>query len=242
MSDILPQNNTLSSGEKNCNYLEKKALKDKNNQDLNNILKDILFALNNNPSQRVITSAENYIKELEMLKLKYETGTYFKSSNPQIYTKREDLIKHIEEITEDFDNLSDEFVLYSDIKKILDNLREYPNQKKELLVSIDKSILPDGAHIDNTTGNIELNILSPILGIGNINLNGVSYNNGAFSISGQKFIINTQSLRGPFLGVTDTYTIIINEVGGGQIQVTLEISKGSYVWVKSLSVHNFKSS
>jgi hypothetical protein len=48
-------------------------LKDKNNQDLNNILKDILFALNNNPSQRVITSAENYIKELEMLKLKYET-------------------------------------------------------------------------------------------------------------------------------------------------------------------------
>lgn len=242
MSDILPQNNTLSSWEKNCNYLEKKALKDKNNQDLNNILKDILFALNNNPSQRVITSAENYIKELEMLKLKYETWTYFKSSNPQIYTKREDLIKHIEEITEDFDNLSDEFVLYSDIKKILDNLREYPNQKKELLVSIDKSILPDWAHIDNTTWNIELNILSPILGIGNINLNWVSYNNWAFSISWQKFIINTQSLRGPFLWVTDTYTIIINEVWWGQIQVTLEISKWSYVWVKSLSVHNFKSS
>jgi hypothetical protein len=177
-----------------------------------------------------------------MLKLKYETWTYFKSSNPQIYTKREDLIKHIEEITEDFDNLSDEFVLYSDIKKILDNLREYPNQKKELLVSIDKSILPDWAHIDNTTWNIELNILSPILGIGNINLNWVSYNNWAFSISWQKFIINTQSLRGPFLWVTDTYTIIINEVWWGQIQVTLEISKWSYVWVKSLSVHNFKSS
>ncbi len=125
------------------NYLEIKALKDKNNEDLSNLLRSIQNRLKSKPSQEVVAFARDVIEDLKMLKQKYETGTYRKAPKAQIYTKREDLVKHIEDVTEDFDNLSDEFELYSDIK----DMKEYPKQESVLL----EFFIADPVHTNTIT-------------------------------------------------------------------------------------------
>ncbi|MCK9272601.1 Ig-like domain-containing protein [Candidatus Gracilibacteria bacterium] len=112
---------------------------------------------------------------------------------------------------------------------ILAVVDQYTNR----LIAIDKTALPAGANIDKPTGNILVDLV-PVIGINNTKLNGAAYAGAGFSILGGKLLINTLSLTPPASG-TDTYVVTIDEVGGGQTLVTVQVEKGS-VKIKSISI------
>lgn len=104
-------------------------------------------------------------------------------------------------------------------------------------IAIDKTILPVGATVDPATGNILQDIV-PALGFNNITLNGAPFTNtGQFSLdtTNNRLIIHTAAIAIPPVGVIHTYIITIDEVGGGQTRVNLQIEHGS-VKIHSMSV------
>ncbi|EKD65919.1 MAG: hypothetical protein ACD_49C00075G0006 [uncultured bacterium (gcode 4)] len=238
MSDILPARNTQSSWEKFGNYSEIQALKDKNNKDLSNLLKKMQTNLENNPSKEAIALARDIIRDLEMLKRKYETGTYRNTLKTWIYRNQEDLIRHIEEMTEDFDNLSDEFEFYSNIRKLLD---EKPGIESPIKIS--ETIFIDWIQLNKDTWNIEVKMETPILGISNNKLNGKRDSDRNFTISWQKFIIKTQSILETIYGKTNIYEITIDTQWWEQIVVTMEVEKKwPDIWIKSISTQKNETS
>lgn len=104
-------------------------------------------------------------------------------------------------------------------------------------IAIDKTLLPVGATVDPATGNILQDIV-PALGFNNITLNGAPFTNtGQFSVDNvtNQLVIHTAAIAIPPVGVIHTYIITIDEVGGGQTIVNLQIEHGS-VRIHSMSV------
>ncbi|MDD2565678.1 MAG: Ig-like domain-containing protein [Candidatus Gracilibacteria bacterium] len=108
------------------------------------------------------------------------------------------------------------------------------------LIAIDKTALPIGADVDLTNGNILVDVV-PVIGINSITKDGVAFtNNGNFTLSGGKLVINTGTLQEPAVGEINTYLITIDEVGGGQTIVNLVVEHGS-VKIRSLTVSRIGS-
>jgi len=104
-------------------------------------------------------------------------------------------------------------------------------------ITIDKTLLPAGSDVDPATGDVLQDIV-PAIGFNNITLNGAPFtNSGQFSIDNltNKLIIHTAALAIPPAGVIHTYIITIDEIGGGQTIVNLQIEHGS-VKIKSMTV------
>lgn len=104
-------------------------------------------------------------------------------------------------------------------------------------IAINKAVLPAGSTVDPATGNILQDIV-PALGFNNITLNGAPFTNtGQFSIDNttNQLVIHTGSLAIPAVGVIHTYIITIDEVGGGQTIVNLQVEHGS-VMIRSMTV------
>lgn len=103
------------------------------------------------------------------------------------------------------------------------------DQRNDRIVVIDKTILPAAAHPDLMTGDLIVDIV-PANDIAGVTRNGAPYinaNNFALNSSKNQLIINTASLAVPPAGTTHTYAVTINEQGGGQTVITIDVQHGS---------------
>ncbi len=95
------------------------------------------------------------------------------------------------------------------------------------LVAIDKTGLPVGASIA-ANGVITVPLGVVVTGIAGVTLNGgVFANGGQFAVSGSNMTVNPNVITQPAAGVTDTYVVTANNVGGGTTLVTITVVRGS---------------
>lgn len=202
------------------NHLETKALKDKNNKDLSNILTKFKFTLENNPKPEEIVLIRNFINNLKILNAKYEKSEYEEAKNP----------------TPNFENLSDEFELYLGINKLLGNARK----EVKPVLSINKAGLPDWAKINKSNWNIYLE-MTPSLWITKVLLNNNPFdNNWLFEYKLWDLIINAQNLKKPMPWEVDTYSITLESVEWDLINTTLTVEGWPSV-IKITSVNTQKN-
>lgn len=104
------------------------------------------------------------------------------------------------------------------------------------LVVIDKTSIPAGAAINPATGVISAPLGVAALGIAGVTLNGGLFiNTGQFGIADSSIVVDPGLITEPAVGVTDTYEVTVNNVGGGTTLVTVRVSHGS-VRIDSITV------
>lgn len=95
------------------------------------------------------------------------------------------------------------------------------------LVAIDKTGLPAGSSIA-ANGDITVPLGVAVTAISGITRNAAAFtNSGQFALSGNSLIVRPSQMIQPATGITDTYAVVINNVGGGTTTVTLTATQGS---------------
>jgi hypothetical protein len=96
------------------------------------------------------------------------------------------------------------------------------------LIAIDKTALPAGSTINAATGAITTPLGVTVTGIAGVTKNlAVFANAGQFAVSGSNLTINTSLIAQPAVGVTDSYVVTANNLGGGTTLITISVSHGS---------------
>ena len=96
------------------------------------------------------------------------------------------------------------------------------------LIAVNKAALPAGSGIDTATGIITVPLGVAVTTIAGVTLNGPAFaNSGQFALSGNSLVIDPSKITQPAVGVTDTYVVTVNNLGGGTTLVTVLVSHGS---------------
>lgn len=104
------------------------------------------------------------------------------------------------------------------------------------LIAVNKGSLPAGSSIDTLTGNITTPLGVSVTGIAGVTKNLAAFTNaGQFSVSGTNLVINTSLITQPAAGVSDSYVVTANNLGGGTTLITISVSRGS-VKIDSITV------
>jgi hypothetical protein len=75
-----------------------------------------------------------------------------------------------------------------------------------------------------------------VIGIAGVTRNGGAFTNtGQFTLSGNSIVVNSALIPEPAVGVTDTYVVTINNLGGGTTLVTVVVTRGS-VRIESITI------
>ncbi|MGE4444306.1 MAG: Ig domain-containing protein, partial [Candidatus Altimarinota bacterium] len=102
------------------------------------------------------------------------------------------------------------------------------DQKSVRILEIDKTKIPDGVSLLNEQGDLTINY--KIASINSILKNGSSFSNtGEFQVVGEAFVIRSRNFKEPAKGTTDIYNINLAKVGGGQVNVTIDVRSGSII-------------
>lgn len=106
------------------------------------------------------------------------------------------------------------------------------------LIAVNKAALPAGSSVNTVTGAITTPLGVAVTGIAAVTLNAAPFgNNGQFSLSDNNLITDPGKITQPAVGVTDTYVVTVNNLGGGTTLVTILVSHGS-VKIDSINIAN----
>ncbi|MDP1772550.1 MAG: hypothetical protein Q8L15_09730 [Methylobacter sp.] len=106
------------------------------------------------------------------------------------------------------------------------------------LIAVNKAALPAGSSVNTVTGAITTPLGVAVTGIAAVTLNAAPFgNNGQFSLSDNNLITDPGKITLPAVGVTDTYVVTVNNLGGGTTLVTILVSHGS-VKIDSINIAN----
>jgi len=95
------------------------------------------------------------------------------------------------------------------------------------LVAIDKTGLPAGSSIA-ANGDITVPLGVAVTAISSITRNAAAFtNSGQFALSDNNLIVRPSQMIQPTTGTTDTYAVVINNLGGGTTTVAVTATQGS---------------
>ena len=98
------------------------------------------------------------------------------------------------------------------------------------LVLVQKAALPTGSSVNTATGDVTVPLGVAVTGIAGVTRNGAAFANGnQFAASGSNLIVRPSQITQPAVGVTETYVVTLDNVGGGTTLATVLVSHGSVV-------------